>query len=62
MSLLLISVKKVKIMYRLASTLYTLPMSLWDFIYGGFNTRHYTLVRGFCLFKLFPIGCMELKS
>ncbi len=29
-------------------------MSLWDFIYRGFNTRHYTLVHGFCFLKLLP--------
>ncbi len=28
--------------------------------YGGFNTRRYTLVHGFC-FKLFPIGCIGLN-
>ncbi len=31
-----------------------IPTSLWD-LYGSFNTRRYTLVHGFCLFKLFPI-------
>ncbi len=29
--------------------------------YGGFTTRCYTLVHGFCFFKLFPIGCIGLK-
>ncbi len=27
-----------------------------------FNTRHYTLVHGFCFFKLFPVGCTGLKA
>ncbi len=26
----------------------------------SFNTRRYTLVHGFCFFKLFPIGCIGL--
>ncbi len=30
---------------------------LMGFLYGGFNTRHYSLVHGFCFFKVFPIGC-----
>ncbi len=45
-------------MYRLVLTLYTLPMSLWDYIYGGFNTRRYTSVHGLC----FPIGCIGLNT
>ncbi len=28
---------------------------------GGFNTRRYIIVHGFCLFKLFPIGPKELS-
>ncbi len=28
----------------------------------GFNTRSYTLVHGFCFFKLFPIVCIGLMS
>ncbi len=36
------------------------PISLWD-LYGGFNTRRYTLVHGFCFSKLFPIGCIGLS-
>ncbi len=28
---------------------------------GGFNTRRYTIVHGFCLFKLFPISPKELS-
>ncbi len=31
-------------------------------LYGGFNTRRYTLVHGFCFFKLFPIGCIGLNK
>ncbi len=30
-------------------------------IYGGFNTRRYTLVHGFCFLKLLPIGCIGLN-
>ncbi len=30
-------------------------------LYGGFNTRRYTIVHGFCFFKLFLMGCKELK-
>ncbi len=29
-------------------------------LYGGFNTRYYTLVHGFCFFMLFSIGCIGL--
>ncbi len=29
-------------------------------MYGGFNTRCYTIVHSFCFFKLFPIGCIGL--
>ncbi len=35
-------------------------ISLWD-LYGGCNTRRYTLVHCFCFFKLFPIGCILLQ-
>ncbi len=38
------------------------PISLWVFIYGFFNTRRYTIVRDFCLFKLFLMGEKELVS
>ncbi len=31
-------------------------------LYGGFNTRRYTLVHGFCFFKLFSIGCIGLRG
>ncbi len=34
---------------------------LMGFMYGGFNTRRYTLVHGLCFFKLFPIGCVGLN-
>ncbi len=34
----------------------------YGILYGGFNTRRYTLVHGFCLFKLLPIGCMLLYA
>ncbi len=30
-----------------------IPISLWDFYIEVFNTRRYTLVHGFCFFKLF---------
>ncbi len=30
--------------------------------YGGFNTRHYTLVQGFCFFWLFLMGCKGLTN
>ena len=33
-------------------------ISLWD-LFGGFNTRFYTLVHGFCFFKLLYIGPKE---
>ncbi len=33
---------------------------VWEFI-GGFNTRRYTLVQGFCFFKLFFVGPTELN-
>ncbi len=29
---------------------------LYGYLYGVFNTRRYTIVHGFCLFKLFLIG------
>ncbi len=32
-----------------------MAMSSWDFMWG-FYTRRYTLVHGFCFFKLFRIG------
>ncbi len=35
----------------------SVSISLWD-LYGGFNTRHYTLVHGFCFLKLFSVGCI----
>ncbi len=31
-------------------------------LYGGFNTRRYTLVHGFCFFKLFLMVGKELMS
>ncbi len=31
-------------------------------LYGGFNTRHYTLVHGFCFLKLFLMVAKELKA
>ncbi len=34
-----------------------IPIILWN-LDVGFNTRCYTLVHGFCFFKLFPIGCI----
>ncbi len=36
-----------------------LSISLWEFIWG-FNTRCYTLVHGFCFFKLFLMVGKEL--
>ncbi len=35
-------------------------MSFHKNLYGGFNVRRYTIVHGFCFFKLFPMGCKEL--
>ncbi len=35
-------------------------ISLWVFIWV-FNTRRYTIVHGFCLFKLLLMGGKELK-
>ncbi len=37
-----------------------LSISLWEFIWG-FNTRRYTLVHGFCFFKLFLMVGKELS-
>ncbi len=38
-----------------------LSISLWEFIWGFyFNTRRYTLVHGFCFFKLFLMVGKEL--
>ncbi len=34
----------------------------YENLYEGFNTRHYTLVHGFCFFWLFLMGCKELKN
>ncbi len=38
---------------------WSLPISLWD-LYGGLNTRRYTIAHGFCFFKLFPTVCIGL--
>ncbi len=51
---------------RLRSELHTLSycrisFNYYEILYGGFNTRRYTLVYGFCFFKLFPIGCIGLN-
>ncbi len=35
---------------------------LIGFYKEGFNTRRYTLVHGFCFFKLFSIGCVGLTT
>ncbi len=37
----------------------SIPISLWDSI---FNTRHYTLMHGFCFFQLISIGCIGLTN
>ncbi len=34
----------------------------YGILYGGFNTRCYTLVHSFCFFKLFSIGCIGLSG
>ncbi len=31
-------------------------------MYGGFYTRRYTLVHGFCFFKLLPVGCIIMGT
>ncbi len=31
-------------------------------VYGGFHTRHYTLVHGFCFLKLLPVWCIGLMG
>ncbi len=37
-----------------------MPYGVMTPLYGGFNTRRYTIVHGFCFFKLFPMGFKEL--
>ncbi len=49
---------KVELLHRLSINSFT-PIILWVFIWG-FYTRRYTIVQGFCLFKLFLMGRKEL--